>query len=157
MSTNPNAQLALTFFILHCKYSATRNMCLFFCCYRLLQSLIKRHMLKCHFTSSSQPLLSSLCSAGGTVTPWGRRSLIDEAHMWAPYASWQGQRSAVTSEPGGLWTGTRQRRSPTAAKIHEQGQIAPKLHHHGDARQKRAQLDGQTHIEMCTQTHTHSE
>lgn len=39
-----------------------------------------------------------VCFAGGTVAPSGLLSLIDEAHMWAPYESWQGQRGAMTLE-----------------------------------------------------------
>lgn len=50
----------------------------------------------------SQPSVNWVCFTGGTVAPSGHLSLIDEAHMWAPYASWQGQRGAVTLEPGGL-------------------------------------------------------
>lgn len=36
------------------------------------------------------------------MAPSGRLFLIDDAHMCAPYVSWQGQRGALTSEPGGL-------------------------------------------------------
>lgn len=43
-----------------------------------------------------------VCFTGGTAAPSGHLSLIDEAHMWAPYASWQGQQGAVTLELGGL-------------------------------------------------------
>lgn len=66
-----------------------------------------KQTLKCHFTClqpfyRSQHSANWVCFTGGAVAPSGHLSLIDEAHMWAPYVSWQGQRGAVTSEPSGL-------------------------------------------------------
>lgn len=55
----------------------------------------------------------------GTVAPRGLPSLIDEAHMWAPRGSWQGRGGALTSQPGGLLTGTRRHSGPAPAKIYE--------------------------------------
>lgn len=57
----------------------------------------------------SQPSVNWVCFTGGTVAPPGHQSLIDEAHMWAPYASWQGQRGAVTSWWPMNWDASAQR------------------------------------------------
>jgi len=112
-------------------------------CYRLLQPLLSRQMLKCHWTTCSLfcrswPLVNWLCFAGGKVASTGHLSLVDEAHMCAPYASWQGQRWAVTPALGGLWTGTRHCFTLAAAKTYKAGTDSTKIRHHGDTRQTRA-------------------
>lgn len=77
---------------------------------------------------------------GGTVAPSGHLFLIDDVHMWAPYASWQGQRGEVTLEPG--WP---MNWDTTAAS--KAGTDSTKVRHYGDARRNREQI--QTH------KHTH--
>lgn len=89
---------------------------------RAVLSAFSRLILKCHSTHPAAFFAgASLLRAGGNAAPSGHLSLIDEAHMWPPYVSWQGQRGAAPLEPGGPCTGTRRHSASTAAKRDEAG------------------------------------